>query len=749
MSATSTRRIGWGIADQALSSATNFLFLVVAAGAVGREAFGALGIAFAAYAMAIGLARALAGEPLTVRFSVASVTDTKRAADAALGTAAIVGVLAGVLVAVAGLAVGGVLGDALVPLAVVLPGLVLQDSWRFVFMAGGRPAVACTNDGIWLAAQVAAFLALAAAGGLSLAAIVLAWGVAANLAAIVAALQSGLRPDVGAARGWLHAHRDLWPRFTGEFVALTGSWQIALLGLGVVAGLDAVGALRAAQLLVGPLNVAFLAVPLVAVPESQRLWRGARGEPFQHGAVIAAALAALAIVWGAMVSLLPSSLGHDLLGATWVDARALLPAVAAVMVGVGITLGALCALRVLAAARDSLLARMVSASLVIIAVLGGGALAGAAGAAWGWALASIIGAGVWWLRLRVAVAASPHGCAVHDPDRARMSTATVAAPPAPTRRRRVRHHLGRVVRRTQGDLRRARGTARRAGLAVRAPVRHVRGFAARSTALRSVHVRLRRQLLDGRGTTVPVDRLLLGGVNRLSAHEYATRSDDLLWPSTKVIDGPHVDLLRRAATTAMTDAELLGTPYAAHARACIDLTGDYFGARSDAEVLEVARAFLATSAGAPPTPRPGRTPIGDPVRVKRIRHSDCYQVVDGHHRIALAIVGGNTEVEVAVERGERGDSAPGAGGASRVDVGAAGALPADPRAGAGVRMDARASLHRPPRDDGRRTGYPSRHPDRRHVPRRRLVLRLVCQRDARPWSRCPWDRARPDRDRAG
>jgi Methyltransferase domain len=231
-----------------------------------------------------------------------------------------------------------------------------------------------------------------------------------------------------------------------------------------------------------------------------------------------------------------------------------------------------------------------------------------------------------------------------------MSTATVAAPPAPTRRRRFRHHLGRVVRRTQGDLRRARGTARRAGLAVRAPVRHVRGFAARSTALRSVHVRLRRQLLDGRGTTVPVDRLLLGGVNRLSAHEYATRSDDLLWPSTKVIDGPHVDLLRRAATAAMTDAELLRTPYAAHARACIDLTGDYFGARSDTEVLEVARAFLATSGGAPPTPRPGRTPIGDPVRVKRIRHSDCYQVVDGHHRIALAIVGGNTEVEVAVER---------------------------------------------------------------------------------------------------
>ncbi len=319
-----------------------------------------------------------------------------------MGTAAIVGALAGLLVAAVGIAVGGVLGDALVPLAVVLLGLVLQDSWRFVFMAGGRPALACANDGLWLAIQVLAFLALAVGGGLSLTTIVLAWGVAANLAAIVAVLQSGRRPDVGAARAWLGAHRDLWPRFTGEFVALTGSWQLALLGLAIVAGLDTVGALRAAQLLVGPLNVAFLAVPLVAVPESQRLWHGARGEPVQHAFVIAGLLAALAVVWGAVVSLLPDSLGRDLLGATWTDARALLPAVAGVMVGVGVTLGALCALRVLAAARDSLVARMASASLVVAAVLGGGAIAGASGAAWGWAIASLLGAAVWWLRLRVA-----------------------------------------------------------------------------------------------------------------------------------------------------------------------------------------------------------------------------------------------------------------------------------------------------------------------------------------------------------
>ncbi|MBM3672566.1 MAG: methyltransferase domain-containing protein [Actinobacteria bacterium] len=43
--------------------------------------------------------------------------------------------------------------------------------------------------------------------------------------------------------------------------------------------------------------------------------------------------------------------------------------------------------------------------------------------------------------------------------------------------------------------------------------------------------------------------------------------------------------------------------------------------------------------------------MGDPVRVRRIRHSDCFQVVDGHHRIALAIDAGLTDLDVAIEGG--------------------------------------------------------------------------------------------------
>lgn len=397
-----TRRVGWGIADQAASSLSNFVVLVVAAGVVGRASFGALAIAFAATAMIVGVSRAVAGEPLSIRFATAPVHERRDAARGALGAAVLVGVAGGTVVGASGVAAGGRLGDALLPLAVVLPGLVLQDACRFVLVADARPAAAFLSDTVWLVIQALALGAVAALGGLSLTTVILVWGAAAYVAAGVALAHGRVTPRVGAARGWLREQRDLWPRFTAELLALTGSWQVALLGLGAIAGLDAVGALRAAQVLVGPLNVAFLAVPLVMVPESSRLWRRGRGSPLRHAAVIGGVLAGLAIAWGAVAVALPADLGRSLLGASWPGARDLLVPVAMVMAAVGVTLGALTGLRVLAAARESLHARIVTAVVVVGAILVGGVVGGATGAAWGWVAAAATGAWVWWSALQRA-----------------------------------------------------------------------------------------------------------------------------------------------------------------------------------------------------------------------------------------------------------------------------------------------------------------------------------------------------------
>jgi hypothetical protein len=165
-----------------------------------------------------------------------------------------------------------------------------------------------------------------------------------------------------------------------------------------------------------------------------------------------------------------------------------------------------------------------------------------------------------------------------------------------------------------------------------------------------------RERLTWRPTVVevPIDRLLLGVQNRASAAEYAQATGDLLWGSRPVVEGPHADLLARAAEGELTDDQILSSAYASMARRAIALSGQYFSATDDEGILVVARDFVRSVVGGPDAAvaarKPHQTPPGVPIRVAPIRESDCYQVVDGHHRIAALAAAGAATVEVQVNR---------------------------------------------------------------------------------------------------
>ena len=110
---------------------------------------------------------------------------------------------------------------------------------------------------------------------------------------------------------------------------------------------------------------------------------------------------------------------------------------------------------------------------------------------------------------------------------------------------------------------------------------------------------------------VPTERILLGGQNGHTAEEYAAWSGDLTWGSTRVLDGPHAELLRRAAKRrADATQEILDSDYGAMARACVQGSGHYFGAVDDAGIVRVARDFLGRDDG-------GATPAGSRRRARR------------------------------------------------------------------------------------------------------------------------------------
>ena len=101
--------------------------------------------------------------------------------------------MTGLISLVAGLAAGGPLGDAFVALAIVLPGLLLQDAWRFAFFAKGEGKKAFVNDCVWGVALLPALYV--AAHVHTVVAFVLAWGLSG---AVAAALR--LVPDRASSR---------------------------------------------------------------------------------------------------------------------------------------------------------------------------------------------------------------------------------------------------------------------------------------------------------------------------------------------------------------------------------------------------------------------------------------------------------------------------------------------------------------------------------------------------------------------
>src|SRR5580692_3034625 len=92
------RRLGWGVADQGMSSVSNFAVNIYIARTLGAVEYGAFGLAYVTYGFMLNASRGLATDPLLVRFSGTPLPTWRRAVAKCTGTATIVGLFAGVFV---------------------------------------------------------------------------------------------------------------------------------------------------------------------------------------------------------------------------------------------------------------------------------------------------------------------------------------------------------------------------------------------------------------------------------------------------------------------------------------------------------------------------------------------------------------------------------------------------------------------------------------------------------------------------
>lgn len=397
-----SKRAAWSLADQAFSSVTNFALASMVARNVSQDGFGAFALIFSAYLLVLGIVRAFSTLPLLVRFTGVDDQDWTLGTRRATGSAVVGGAIGGAACVVAAFVFRGAAGPFLA-LAISLPGLMLQETWRLAFVARGSPAKALANDVVWALVLGPMLLWAVSLDQPSAEVFMLAWGIAGTVAGAVGIIQAGFLPQPKGALAWTRDHWDLSGRQLGEFAALSGSNQSVMYAAGAIGGLAAAGALRAGQVLLGPLRTAYQAAWFVALSEFVRLLRRRPQAFFRVSVWLSITTGLGGLAYGALFVAFGSVLGPLLLGDTWVNAKPLMIPLTISVASFGFWLGPNVGLRAMQEPSRSLRARLAVGVLTLIGGILGVLLGREEGAAWGLAAAGLIGVGIWWWHFRLAL----------------------------------------------------------------------------------------------------------------------------------------------------------------------------------------------------------------------------------------------------------------------------------------------------------------------------------------------------------
>ena len=270
-----------GLADQAVISATNFATMVVLARALHPSDFGAFTLAYTGLLLVNGLQAALITQPHNV---LAQGREGREYAVYTSSTAVGQGLftLAFALLALvaAGTAAAVAPGVASLLFALV-PALVTWQAQEFVrriLYSETRLRAALAVDVVSYGGQVAAVVALAAAGFITPARALLAVAATSAAGGLYGAwkVRGSLTRRIDAA-----ALRENWAFGKWIGAGIGASWlatQLYIYVAAIVLGSTAAGALRAAQIVLGPLNAFFLFLALV-LPIRFAATRARSGDP--------------------------------------------------------------------------------------------------------------------------------------------------------------------------------------------------------------------------------------------------------------------------------------------------------------------------------------------------------------------------------------------------------------------------------------------------------------------------------------
>jgi len=284
------RKVGWGLADQVFSSATNFGLAVIAGRWLGPSALGVVSLGFSAYVLSVVFQRALITEPHTVVSANLPLEERKKVSRRAVTMSLTIGILVGAALIVSGLFLGGPIGRGFLIFGPWIPFTLLQDLWRYVLFRDNQNFHAVANDASWVVGMVVT-MPVAYAIHTDWA-VVGSWGFGAAVGVVLGFFQTKVFAD--RPRGsWSWWHRDAWPLgkwFALDRLASNLGTQGTVFILAPLLGAAALGGLKATNSVFAPLSVLGPSITLPGLPWVTRAYhesaRAARSMAARLSAIV-------------------------------------------------------------------------------------------------------------------------------------------------------------------------------------------------------------------------------------------------------------------------------------------------------------------------------------------------------------------------------------------------------------------------------------------------------------------------------
>ena len=385
--------------DQLASSATNFGAAALAAGLLTEAGFGAWSVAFAVYLVALAAVRAGASDVYVLGHSAHDTSTRQLTAAHATRASAWIATCAGTFTCLYAITVAdGPTRSSLLAVGLSMPGLLLHDTMRQVAIAESRTLAALASDCAWLVATTAGLMVLRIQNIQTVAGAVLCWSIPPAIAAFL--LRGHAPTSTSQTLSWLRMHRSLIRRLGIEAIVLTVSSSGMLILLTAWnANLEQTGALRGAQVLMGPAAIMAAAAGLYLRPRLVR--QLAAGKSIDRTLVAQSMLglgATMVVLVAALLT--PDAIGTRIFGSTWAGAQDVVTIVSLGFFGVALASGPVSGLRASQRLDPLIMYRVFAAAVVLIATYIGGRALNENGAIVGFGCGNILAAMASWYVLR-------------------------------------------------------------------------------------------------------------------------------------------------------------------------------------------------------------------------------------------------------------------------------------------------------------------------------------------------------------